>query len=960
MARSLGEAVLFIKVNTKQSMNGLKNFGRSLQNVGSGMTQMGNRARNAGLLAGAAIGGLLAPAIKFEKSLSAVKAISGATEEQMKDLEAQARKLGETTAFSASQAAEAQRFLAMAGLEVDQVMGSVADTLNLAIIGEMDLARAADLATNVMSGFGKEAKDLAHITNVMAVAATSTNTSVSELAEGMKVIAPFASKTKTSFEEVSAALGILANSGLKGSEAGNGLQRIMVRLTKPTKAMKKAIKDAGLAVDELNPSTNNLVTIMEKLHKANLLNAQSAEIFGLRGLKFGIALKGKEATESMKKLRDRMKETTDAAQKMADIMMDNTAGSLLLLKSAMESISIDIFKALGSTVRDSIDAFTKMVLKVGQWVKANGPLVKTLFKIVSVLVGLTIAFGTIASIIGPIILGIGTLVVAFGMLGKVLALGLLPLAAIVGAALAVVWAMGVLWNALKRNRKAIEEWADQAGAVEILKGLWRSFALAFKEIQKAVSQAVNKLVQEFNKFLQTPAMQAFIQKLVAMRAKIVPFFKGLMKWVAKTGKAFIEWATVAIPAAGKAIVKWLTPIIKRLIKLYRDLAKTIKSLPWDAIKEKVSGAVMPALKALMSFFKFFTTFVKNMILNLIDGFDGMGRGFMVAVNFFKPSFEFLYDSFRELMNVFIEAFGLTEDGTGRMKEAFEILGASVGVVLGALVSVVAQTVGFIIKGITAIIKAGQFWITEFLTGFQTLKQAWETIVTVFEVALMEIKIAFQQVIIDLRRWVTDVKNALKDMFRALVDAWIQTYNSIKNWINNILTVIGQFLKDLAKGFKEGLIGVWNGFISFWKDLFNYIKGLGVRFYNAGKNLMKSIWNGMKAVWGDFKNWWGDKWTKFKTFFDWRKKNSPSMKEIWTNSMKGLKGVARSGAQGIIKEVKGVHLTPPSVSPVARQQSSVLNDQRQLNMNVNTNLDIQEVQRHMTNHFNTKRSLAGNV
>ena len=182
----------------------------------------------------------------FEAAMSKVQALSGATADEMAKLREQAREMGAATVFSASEAAEAQAFLAMAGYDVAQIMDSLPGLLDLAAAGQLDLGRAADITTNIMSGFNIEAEKTTEVADVLAKAAASANTSVEQMGDAMSYVAPVAAGAGISLEETAAAIGILSNAGIQGQRAGTALRGIIASLQNPTGQTAKALETLGL------------------------------------------------------------------------------------------------------------------------------------------------------------------------------------------------------------------------------------------------------------------------------------------------------------------------------------------------------------------------------------------------------------------------------------------------------------------------------------------------------------------------------------------------------------------------------------------------------------------------------------------------------------------------------------------------------------------------------------------
>jgi len=274
-------------------------------------------------------------ASKFEKSMSTVKALTGSVGDEFKGLQDLAKELGQTTAFSASQAADGMAFLAQAGFEADQIMSALPSTLNLAAAGSIDLARAADLASNVLSGYSFEANQLAAVSDVLTKTFTTSNTDLTGLAEAFKETAPIASSLKLQFTEVSAALGIMANSGIQGSKAGTALKNALTRLANPTKAIQGTLDDLGISVNDNEGRMRSLTDIIGQLEESGASTSEVMTIFGR--IAGGPMLKLiDEGAEGIAKFDQTLQDAGGTAEDIAGVKLDNLAGSFTLLSSAYE------------------------------------------------------------------------------------------------------------------------------------------------------------------------------------------------------------------------------------------------------------------------------------------------------------------------------------------------------------------------------------------------------------------------------------------------------------------------------------------------------------------------------------------------------------------------------------------------------------------------------------------------
>src|SRR5690554_3975749 len=243
---------------------------RRLKQFGSSMERTTAIARRlTGVLGAVGIGVGFAQAIRevsnFQAAMNGLAAVSGATADQMATLEQQARSLGATSQFSAQQAGEAQRFLAQAGFEVNEILGATPGILQLATAGSLDLASTADIASNVLGGMRMEVDELNRVNDVLAATASGANTNVVQLGNALSYAAPFAVSAGISIEEPSAAIGVMSDAGVQGSRAGTGLICVIRQLSNVTSAGEGALARYGLGVEDVDIKTHGLAEVMRRL-----------------------------------------------------------------------------------------------------------------------------------------------------------------------------------------------------------------------------------------------------------------------------------------------------------------------------------------------------------------------------------------------------------------------------------------------------------------------------------------------------------------------------------------------------------------------------------------------------------------------------------------------------------------------------------------------------------------------
>ncbi len=302
----------------------------------------------------------------FEAAMSQVKAISGATDSEMTKLTNKAKEMGATTKFTASESAEAFNYMAMAGWKTEDMMGGIEGILSLAAASGESLGTTSDIVTDALTAFGMKASEAGHFADVMAVAASNSNTNVSLMGETFKYAGAMAGTLKYSIEDVALATGLMANAGIKGNMSGTALNSIFTRLSTNTHGATDALKKLGIAYFNSDGSARAFGDIMKELRdatadftdeqKANLANT----VAGTYAQKGFLAILN-ATTEDYEKLSKAVNNADGAAAKMAEIMMDNLQGAITLLQSAADGVKISFGGRMAPYIRSFAEWLTEQM-----------------------------------------------------------------------------------------------------------------------------------------------------------------------------------------------------------------------------------------------------------------------------------------------------------------------------------------------------------------------------------------------------------------------------------------------------------------------------------------------------------------------------------------------------------------------------------------------------------------------
>ncbi len=417
---------------------------KKLNQFGMNATKVG-RSMTIGLTAPIALFGasVIKTAGDFQTSMNRVSALTGETGEGFEKLRTQARDLGATTQFSASQAADAMGFLGMAGFDTTQIIGAMPGTLQLAAAGQMELGRTADIASNILTGFGIETEKLGDVNNILVATFTKANTTLEELGEGMKFVAPTAKGMGISITEVAAAMGVLADAGIKGAMGGTALRGSLAKLSNPSKEAVEVLSQLGIRRDDMLDAAGNVKSLTNTVRVLEEKGASAANLLKIFGQRAGPGMTAlvNQGVGALTGLRDEITGAGDIAERVAKKQMEGWNGTMKELKSAFEELQL--------AIADSgiLDFVTDLGRKLTGFLRQMATINPVFFKWGAVI-------GIVVAAIGPLVLALGLLatttaaVIALfssAAIASFIAIAA-PIAAIAGSVLLVALALGVVIN----------------------------------------------------------------------------------------------------------------------------------------------------------------------------------------------------------------------------------------------------------------------------------------------------------------------------------------------------------------------------------------------------------------------------------------------------------------------------------------------------------------------------------
>lgn len=316
--------------------------------------------------AGAGIADTVKTYADFEAAMSEVKAISGATSEEFAQLTEKANQMGAVTKFTASESAEAFKYMAQAGWDAKEMMDGIEGLMSLAAASGEDLGTTSDIVTDALTAFGMAAKDSGRFADVMAMAANATNTDVAKMGDTFKYVAPVAGALGYSIEDTAVAIGLMANNGIKASQAGTSLRSLLTNLTHPVGQAEDAINDLGISITNADGSVKPLSQTLQELRSkfSALSEAERAQyaamLAGQEGMSGLLAIVN-ASEQDFASLTDQINNSSGAAEEMADIMMDNLAGKFELFTGALDSMKMSLGEKFKPYLMEALDWLTDKV-----------------------------------------------------------------------------------------------------------------------------------------------------------------------------------------------------------------------------------------------------------------------------------------------------------------------------------------------------------------------------------------------------------------------------------------------------------------------------------------------------------------------------------------------------------------------------------------------------------------------
>ena len=793
----------------------------------------------------AAIGGAsVKTAANFEAGMSKVQAISGASAADMDRLSAMAKKMGATTKFSASQSAEALSYMGMAGWKTDQMLAGLPGVMNLAAASGEDLGMVSDIVTDSLTAFGMKADETSRFVDVLAATATNSNTNVGMMGETFKYAAPIAGALGYSVEDTALAVGLMANAGIKGSQAGTALRGALTRLEAPTKDVQKGMQMLGLNVKDLQGMTldQKLQTLrgaFAGLDESQKVQAASM-IFGRQAMSGMLAILNASESE-YNGLKDAINNSTGAAKKMADVMEDNLKGSLTILKSALEGAGIAIGEILAPKIRVAVDKITELVtafteldpatqntiVNIGLVAAAIGPvlvviskLMLTFSKLKTAVTLASTAFSSYAAIaagtatpitfMGKAVLaargGVLKLGGAFTKLGG-LAKGAFALIAahpFIAVAAAAAVAVGLIianWDTI--GPRAAEVWEQvKVNAAATWQDLQAECIAGVEAIKTAFSG-----IGDFFSTLWTGIGEGVTEA----KQGIVEAWSGLTESLSAVWEGVKEGMVMAWQGIGTAVGETVATMKEYIMTTLQNIAPELSGI-WDGVKAVTQGA--------WDFIKNIVIGAALVILQAITGdLSGAADSARQIWDNLKKATQQIWDGMKQIISNTLKAMAkvtaqVTNDIKNKVQQAWENI---------------KSTTQSIWNGIK--------------TAIQT---AWNNIKQVVTTAMEAVKTAIKTGWDNAKQAVTNAMNGIKT---AVQTGWNNAKQSVTTAVNNIKTTVQSGFTNVVNTVRTKVNEIPGAVRNGFNRAISAAKGACSQAVGVGRQLINGFVSGVLAAAG---------------------------------------------------------------------------------------------------------------
>ena len=800
----------------------------------------------------------------FDSAMSKVAAVSGATGDDLQALRDKAREMGSKTKFSASEAAEAMNYMAMAGWKTNDMLSGIDGIMNLAAASGEDLATTSDIVTDALTAFGLTAQDSGHFADVLAAASSNANTNVSMLGESFKYCAPIAGALGFSCEDTAEALGLMANAGIKSTQSGTSMRSIMTALMT---ALSGDVKFCSAAFGEMEIATSNSDGSMRSLsdiladcrvafdQMSESEKASAAETLVGKNAMSGFLALMNAAPADIDKLSGAIANCDGTSLQMAETMQDNLAGQLTILKSQLEELAISFGEILMPVIRDiitkiqgfvdklnALDPATKQtIIKIGLMAAALGPLL--------IVVGKTISsIGSMMTFISKIPTMIAGAKTAFSTLGAAIGGISAPVVAVVAVIAVLIAAFVNLWNTNEDFKNSILS-------------IWEQIKSTFERLTSGIVDRVNALGFNFQSF--GDMLKSLWNGLCSVLA---PVFEGVFQHISDVFTFVTD-----------TILSVLDVFIGLFSGNWEQCWNGIKGIftgIWDFVVNQFSNILNTLTGVADVFLSWFGTSWNEVWTSIKDFFvgiwDSICSAFQAVADFFTNIWNAISAFFTTIataiyttsVTIFTSVYDFFAGILTSIHDFFATIFNAIWTVISTVCTAIYDTISSIWNAIYSFISP---LLEAFQYLFETIFQAIHIIISnVMNWISEKIQTIWNAIVAFLTPLLEGIKSFFETIWNAIYTAISTTLSTISNIITSVWNSISSTISSVMNTIHSTVTSIWNNVKSSigsiisgiyttikggFDNAVNYVKGLASDAWNRGRDIVSNIIDGLRSMIG---------------------------------------------------------------------------------------------------------------
>ena len=825
------------------------------------------------------VGNVIELGQNFTSTMSEVSAISGATGEDFEKLEACAREYGATTVFSASNAAEALKYMSLAGWDADQSTSALGGVLNLAAASGMELGAASDMVTDYLSAFAMEAGDAAYFADLLSYAQSHSNTTAEALGEAYKNCAANLNAAGQDVETVTSLLEGMANQGYKGSEAGTAMAAIMRDITNGMKDGAIKIGETSVAVMDAQGNFRDLTDILTEVEAATNGMGDAERAVALSSTFTADSTKGlnlilNEGMDNIAGYEEELRGASGSAEEMANIMNDNLSGDVAAMNSAFEELGLKIYDALESKLRAGVQFITNGVIPAIEWLGGHIPEVTIAVSGLGAVIA-AMNWGTISSKIAMVK---GALVKLAAALGGVS----LPAIAIIAVITAVALAFTNLW---KNN----EEFRNKITAI------WDGIKAKFDEFGQGIVDRLNALGFEFEDITEVmkavwdgfcevlaPIFEGVFQQISNILNEALDILTGLFDIFAGifTGDWDMVWQ--GVQEVFGAVWDFVVATFENCISTFTSLADTVLGwfgTDWETVWTNVKTFFSDTWNAISSFFSGILTGIKTFFTDTWNA----------IVSFFSGILSGIYSSVTGTMTEIHDTFtNIWDSITGFLSGAWETI--------KNIVTVGIMAVKEIISAAFQIITLPFRFIWE--NCKDTVLSIWETIKSVIGEKIDAVKEKITTV-------TTAISNVASAAWNAISSTASSLWEGIKGTIGSKIDAAKEKVSTATSAITSVASSAWSSVSSTASSLWNTISSTVSSKISAASSAVSSATSTITSVassaWSSVSSTASSQWESIRSTIS---SKLSSAKSTVSSLMSGITSTMSSGLSSALSTVTG--------------------------------------------------------